>query len=480
MKRNRLFLKYFLGSFLLFLLAILLFALAFSGFSYRYALSEKRETICTTARVVANSAAARSMDGELGDWEQRMQIASIAEASGTHVVLCDAEAVVISCSDGEAFCEHMGVTLPAQRLARLAGVEGGSVLTDLEGFYPAKRYLAVSPVQDPQSGALLGYVLAAADLSSITGLWAGFLDIFALIAIVILLAVLAISWYLAARQVAPLKELAKAARAFGSGDLSVRVRVEDRRDELGELGEAFNQMAESLESAEKQRREFIANISHELKTPMTTITGYADGLMDGTIPWDKRERYLTIISDETRRLSRLVRKMLDISRLQSSPEEALKKTCDVCETLRMAVLSLESRINAKKLDVDVEIPDEGILVRGEQDAVTQICYNLLDNAVKFSQEGSTLTLRIWKREQKAYVAIKDQGEEIPPEELPYIFDRFHKSDKSRSMDKEGVGLGLYIVKSILTGYGETITATSRNRETEFVFTLTAAPQHAES
>ncbi len=473
MKSNRLFLKYFLSTFMLFLLAILLFALAFSGFSYRYVLSEKRETICTTARVAANTVAARSMDGSLGDWEQRMLISSLAEASGTHVVVCDEEARVLSCSDGDAFCEHLGVQLPLQRLARLAGVEGSSVLTDLDGFYPAKRYLTVCPVKDPQSGEGLGFVLAAADLGSIQGLWSGFLGIFALIAAAILLAVLALSWYMAARQTAPLRALAQAARTFGGGDLSVRLRFEERQDEFSEVGEAFNQMAESLESAEQQRREFIANISHELKTPMTTIAGYADGLLDGTIPWEKRERYLTIISDETRRLSRLVRKMLDISRMQSSPEEALKKNCDVCEILRMALLSLESRINAKKLDVDVQIPDEGIRVRGEPDAITQICYNLLDNAVKFSAEGETLTLRIWKQEQKVYVAVKDRGAEIPASELPYIFDRFHKSDKSRSMDKEGVGLGLYIVKSILTGYGETVTATSKNGETEFIFTLTA-------
>ncbi len=474
MKRNGLFLKYFLSTFLVFLLAILLFALAFSGFSYRYALAEKREAISTTAEVAANAAAARSMDGELSDWELRIQLSSIAQAGGAHVVLCDALATVVSCSDSEAFCEHLGHSFSVQRLEKLTAVPGGSVLTDLDGFFPAKRYLAVRHVEDPQNGAVLGYVLAAADLTSIMDLWSGFIGIFALIASVLLLAVLALSWYLAARQVAPLRELAAAARTFGGGDLSARLNFEDRQDEFSELGEAFNQMAESLESAETQRREFIANISHELKTPMTTITGYADGLLDGTIPWEKRERYLTIISDETRRLSRLVRKMLDISRLQSSPEEALKKTCDICETLRMAILSLESRVNGKKLDVDVQIPDEGIRVRGEQDAITQICYNLLDNAVKFSYEGSTLTLRIWKSGTKAYVAVKNQGDEIAPDDLPYIFDRFHKSDKSRSMDKDGVGLGLYIVKSILTGYGENITVTSKNHETEFVFTLAAA------
>lgn len=268
--------------------------------------------------------------------------------------------------------------------------------------------------------------------------------------------------------------MAAAAQAFGKGDMSVRVHVSDMEDEVGALGQAFNQMAVSLESAEQQRRELIANVSHELKTPMTTIAGYADGLLDGTIPWEGRERYLMVISDETRRLSRLVRKMLDMSKAQSGiPETNRNARCPLCETVRMAILGLEGRIIEKGLDVDAQIPDDEIMVRGEQDSVTQICYNILDNAVKFAYASSLLTIRIWKNDAKVFVAIRNQGDVIPAEELPLIFDRFHKSDKSRSMDKDGVGLGLYIVKSLLNSYGESISVTSENQQTEFIFTMTA-------
>ena len=476
MKRKSLFLKNYLATSLIVLISFAVFTLVFSGMSYSYVLSDKRDTIETVAAVVSNTSAAKSVETELDDWDLRMTISTIAEASGTHISICDARGYVQACSDIDVFCPHIGSSVPQQTLERLSSGSGKCSLTDLGGFYDGQRYTACETISDPYTEAVVGYALVSADAQSITSIWHGFFWIFAIIAIVILTDVLIVSWFTIGRQVAPLRAMANAARAFGKGDMTVRVSGYDRGDEIGELGDAFNQMAESLESSEKRRKEFIANVSHELKTPMTTIAGYADGMLDGTIPWEKRERYLTIISDETRRLSRLVRKMLDISKFQSDSEEKLKNSrCDLCETVRMALLGLEGRISAKKLEVDAQIPDEEIVVCGEQDPITQITYNILDNAVKFAYPESTITVRIWKSDVKAFVAIKNAGDTISPDELPYIFDRFHKSDKSRSMDKEGVGLGLYIVKSIINSYGERIRVTSENNETEFTFSMTVAP-----
>jgi signal transduction histidine kinase len=206
---------------------------------------------------------------------------------------------------------------------------------------------------------------------------------------------------------------------------------------------------------------------------MTTISGFADGLLDGTIPQEDSQKYIAIIAEETRRLSRLVRRMLDLSRMQSvDTSKLLNSSFDVTEVARNAVLALGPKMDDKKLDVVVELPEEEVLVRGESDTIMQVIYNILDNAVKFAHEGGTVKLRIWKQDQKANVAIGDTGETIPEDDLPMIFDRFHKSDRSRSLDRDGVGLGLYIVKAILTAYGEDIKVTSKDGWTEFVFTLT--------
>ncbi|MFQ8926827.1 MAG: sensor histidine kinase [Evtepia gabavorous] len=236
------------------------------------------------------------------------------------------------------------------------------------------------------------------------------------------------------------------------------------------LAIAFNAMADSLAQAEQKRSEFVANVSHELKTPMTTIAGFADGILDGTIPPEKERESLQVISSETRRLSRLVRRMLELSRLQSSERVAAQEQFDVAEVLLRVLVSLESKITEKDLDVQTQLPGP-VMVWGDPDAVTQVCYNLLDNAVKFSSPQGRLTLRITTKAGKAYIAIGNQGETIPPQQLTHIFDRFHKADSSRSTHKDGVGLGLYIVKTILNTYKEDITVTSQDGFTEFTFTL---------
>ncbi|MBQ4040899.1 MAG: HAMP domain-containing histidine kinase, partial [Oscillospiraceae bacterium] len=179
----------------------------------------------------------------------------------------------------------------------------------------------------------------------------------------------------------------------------------------------------------------------------------------------------------THRLSRLVRNMLDVSQLSAKePTELRKSSFDLTEVVVQTLLSLEKKITDRKLDVDAEIPEEPIVTLGDRDSITQVVYNLLDNAAKFAAEGSVIKLSVYKRSGRAYVSVENRGETIPEKELPLIFDRFHKTDKSRNFDKDGVGLGLYIVKTILDNHREDIFVTSANGVTKFTFTLTIAPQ----
>ena len=217
----------------------------------------------------------------------------------------------------------------------------------------------------------------------------------------------------------------------------------------------------------------VANVSHELKTPMTTISGYIDGILDGTIPEERRDHYLRIVSDETKRLSRLVRSMLDISQLQKEegiPEEK-KMHFDLEECAGMVLITFEKKINDKNLNVDVDFPEHPVCTMANRDYITQVVYNLLDNAVKFCPDGGTLGLKIRESDSKAYVSVSNTGDTIPPEELPLVFDRFHKLDKSRSKNRDGWGLGLYIVKTIVCSHGENISVSSKDGKTEFTFTM---------
>ena len=260
-------------------------------------------------------------------------------------------------------------------------------------------------------------------------------------------------------------------RRYAEGDFDIRMNDYGRDDELGELAASFNNMAENLQQTERQRREFITNISHELKTPMTTIAGYTDGILDGTIPPENERQYLQIISDESRRLSRLVRRMLDVSQLQAIDPLREGKHFDICESMRRVLISMERKITDRNLDVEADIPEEPILVLGDKDMITQVIYNLLENATKFAREGSTLYLGVTTIDGKARVTVRNEGDTIPAEELPLLFERFHKSDKSRSEDKDGYGLGLYIVKTILEQHKEKISVTSEDGVTAFSFSL---------
>lgn len=199
---------------------------------------------------------------------------------------------------------------------------------------------------------------------------------------------------------------------------------------MEELAVAFNNMAAAMQNADTARQEFVANVSHELKTPMTTIAGYLDGMLDGTIPQPEQRHYMELVSTEVRRLSRLVRNMLEISRLkdQGIPADKLADF-DLCEAAGQALLSFEQRINRKHLNVDVDMPELGVTVRAMPDAVTQVLYNLIDNAVKFIDDGGTLSIRVERSGNKAVTTVGNTGPTIAPEELPLIFDRFHKTDQ---------------------------------------------------
>ena len=217
----------------------------------------------------------------------------------------------------------------------------------------------------------------------------------------------------------------------------------------------------------------MANVSHELKTPMTTIAGFADGILDGTIPPERQAHYLQMISSETKRLNRLVRSMLDTTRLQENqqiPEEQ-KTRFDVSECAGQVLLGFEQKITAKALDVKVEFPDRPVYTRAHQDHIIQVIYNLVDNAVKFCPREGTLWLSVRSGKNKLYISVANTGETIPHEELPLVFDRFHKLDKSRSVNRDSWGLGLYIVKTIIGAHGENISVVSREGKTEFTFTL---------
>lgn len=474
-----LFRRHFLLTAGMILVSFALMGVTFITLSYQYTIRERQDTMMSNAQAVASfTAAVRANHMSIEDENFRLTISAVAQISDSYVVLAERTGEVVFSSDGSLGSDYAGITLPRSVVDSVLQTGSYSGMSTLGGMYEDSRFTVGLPIALTLNGQeyVMGLAFVAARPAALTEMWSAFSAIFFFTAVVVLIIAFISSSITSMHQVKPLKEMAGAVRRFGQGEFDVRVNDYGRTDEVGELAAAFNSMANALANSEARRREFISNISHELKTPMTTIAGFADGILDGTIPPEKSREALQVVSSETRRLSRLVRRMLDLSQLQAregAPISA-QEQFNVAEVMCQVLVSLEGKINGRSLDVDAQIPEEPVMVWGDPDSITQVCYNLLDNAIKFSAPGGTIGITVTTKGPKACVAVRNRGETIPPEELPLVFDRFHKSDRSRSVDKEGVGLGLYIVKTILNNHKESITVTSQDGVTEFVFTLTLA------
>ena len=452
------------------LLTMVLLGVSFFALSYNYTLSQRQEEMQTRATLVARMSEDFLRSEVSGDVQKDLQdLAGVASLmSDVHFLICNEQGQVLLTSDKRLVGQ--AVTLPGDMMARIVekGVyEGGNTI----GVYEHKQVVVGVPVIQ-EGGTLLGFVLAVTETTELMEMWRSFIGLFLLTSAIIMLVSFIATSFVSMRHAQPIEEMVRATRAYAGGDFDVRISTDDLGEEMGELASSFNSMADTLAQTERQRRDFIANVSHELKTPMTTIAGYTDGILDGTIPPQKSRQYLQIISDESRRLSRLVRRMLDISQIQSL--EMRLTEFDLCESMRLALLSMEQRILQRELDVEADIPDDSVLVLGDNDLITQVIYNLLENATKFAAPDTTLYLGLAVCGDKAEVTVRNTGMTIPPEEIPLLFERFHKSDKSRSVDKDGYGLGLYIVKTIVEQHKETISVTSEDGVTAFRFTVRLA------
>ena len=458
------------------MLTLFLLGASFFSLSYNYARSQQSDELLDRAEIMSRLSVDYLESGRYLNIEDLrndpgfQQLASFgATVSDVQFMICDTEGHVLLSTD-----ENLSgkvVTMPEEMTREILEEGSTSGRDDLDGLYEQKRMVVGVPVVNRDTDRTVGVVYAVSLSTSADTMWQGFVGLFFMTAFVVLMIAFMASSITAMRQVQPIREMVQATRQYAEGDFDVRMKDYGQRDEMGELAASFNNMAESLQQTERQRREFIANISHELKTPMTTIAGYTDGILDGTIPPENERQYLQIISNESRRLSRLVRRMLDVSQLQVMDPLKSGSHFDICESMRRVLISMEKKITDRHLDVDADIPEEPILVRGDNDMITQVIYNLLENATKFAREGTTLYLGVTTIDGKARVTVRNLGDTIPAEELPLLFERFHKSDKSRSEDKDGVGLGLYIVKTILEQHKEKINVTSENGVTTFAFSL---------
>ena len=403
-------------------------------------------------------------------------LALISETSSTVILFTDTNGEVRVCSQGPDSAV-VGRAVPALAIARLAGGRDFFETGTLGGLFPGSYYTVGGQVTG-LDGLVLGYVFASTSAGSMNVFVGDMFSSFILAAGLMLLASSVLAIFFTNRLTTPLRRISEAARKFGGGDFSVRVPVEGD-DEVAQLAVTFNNMAQNLETIDSSRASFMGNIAHELRTPMTSIKGFIDGMLDGTIPDEMRQHYLGLVSQEVGRLTRLIQNMLDISKLEAGEYRVNAQSYDVWETVTGVVFSAEQRIEDQEVDIQGLAPQKTV-VFADPDLVYQVVYNLLDNALKFTPRGGYIRFGVHKSGGMVTVSVENSGQGISAEALPFVFERFYKEDKSRGLNTRGSGLGLHICKVLIGLSGGKIWVESEEgRFCRFRFTLPCEPPPAE-
>lgn len=462
--------KYIAETFVTIVFIYLTMAGTFFYTTNRYAQSDQRERLSRNIEMLAGTSV-RLFEPNEDMEDTQSTIDLLATGIDSTVLLASPEGEILFASAD--FQLQGGATIPGSIMeeALAGGYDGTGALPGIAG----DRRLVLGRAVTDASGKTVGCVFLAARPEAASKLVDKLTRVFSLSVYAVMSLTLVVVYVMVRRMSTPLRSMSAAARRFGQGDFDVRVAVTGD-DEVAELAVAFNNMAESLARTEEMRRGFIANVSHDLKTPMTIISGFIDGILDGTIPPEESPKYLHLVSDEVRRLSRLVTTLLDLAKLESDEVEFKTGPFDLCETIRQVLISFEKVIGERGLSLDLALDCDEITAKGDPDAIYRVIYNIIDNAIKFTPQGGEIAVTMQKREKMAVCTIKNTGAGIPKDELPKLFYRFYKADQSRSLDKRGSGLGLYIAKSIIDRHGGTITAESEpGKYAAFIFTLPLAP-----
>ena len=269
----------------------------------------------------------------------------------------------------------------------------------------------------------------------------------------------------------PLSRISTAAMEYAQGNLKYELLLHSQ-DEMGKLADTLNYMAHELSNTEEYQRKFISNVSHDFRSPLTSIKGYLEAMLDGTIPPEMQDKYLQIVISEADRLTALTKSTLELQSLQSRKIMLDLSTFDINQVIRNTVASFEGICNSRRLVIQLVFHGEELPVKADKVKIQQVLYNLLDNAIKFSRDNSSILIETLERHGKVFVSVKDFGVGIPRESIKKIWTRFYKTDSSRGKDKKGTGLGLSIVREIIVAHGENIDVIStEDIGSEFIFSL---------
>ena len=464
--KHSLYYKFILGYLIFGLLGCVVIAAGSSQFMYRHLLEKKTADMYDEANLIAASYSS-VYQGKRQDLDAAYpQLQAVAVFLGTEIWVVNRQGIIVVDSDQSsrsgAMIEDFDPTAAGNRYYRVGNYYGQfpydvvSVSAPITGNYNTYGYvlvhLPVSKIHDEANGALNVVSITAA--------------VIYLLSLIILLVFTKTVYF-------PLKKITVGANEYAAGNLTYQIDLKTH-DEMGYLADTLNYMSGELNKMEEYQRKFIANVSHDFRSPLTSIKGYLEAIIDGTIPPEMSERYLTRVIAETDRLNKLTQGMLTLNTLDSKGFLS-RSNFDINRVVKDTAASFEGTCDAKNINFDLTFSDNIQMVYADLGKIQQVLYNLIDNAIKFSHADSTIFIQTSVRYEKIFVSVKDTGIGIPKDNVKKIWERFYKTDLSRGKDKKGTGLGLSIVKEIIQAHGENIDVVSTEGVgTEFIFSLPRA------
>ncbi len=398
----------------------------------------------------------------------------VSQSTENNILIVDQEGKIMMASVNDRTYNHEAGYVPLEVCKAVFEGKKDKVQGTLGGVYKTKMVTYQFPFVNFRTNEVTAAIFVSVPVSIVRESQQGILRVVCMIVVLVVVLSFALSYALSRQISKPIREISASVKKFAKGDFSERVGFSKNYKirEVQELAGTFNGMAFHMEKAEELRNTFISDVSHELRTPMTTISGFVDGILDGTIPPEKQDEYLAIVKDEVLRLSGLVNSFLEVARSEKDNRTLEISDFDFNEVVRRTVLNLESRIIEKEIYVDIVFETDPCFVKADKNLIKSVLTNLLENAIKFTERQGKICISEKIRQHEVVVSVYNTGCGIAAEDKEFIFERFYKGDKSRSINKDGTGIGLYIVRDVLERHGKTISVNSVEGEyAEFVFAL---------
>lgn len=463
--RHTLYLKFIIGYVIFGLFSFLTVTLFVPRITREYLIGQKAQDLYSEASLIADTYAK-------GLYSSRTSLETVTLQLDSLSVYMNADIRIIS-PDGIIILDTASTdTETAQQLSEFDPSSGGStyyLIGNFFGSFDEEVLSVICPIITKYRTK--GYVTIHVSMADIESEINSLLNISYITLFIMFLLSLIILIFFTTLVYIPLRKITKGAESFADGNYHYEVNV-DTRDEMGYLAAALNYMSGKIADSEDDQKKFIANVSHDFRSPLTSIKGYLEAMLDGTIPPEMHEKYLGIVLNETERLTKLTNGLLALNNLNTKGMHLDITDFDINDTVRKVAETFEGTCRKKSIAIELVLTGDELYVHADKGRIEQIIYNLTDNAVKFSNHDSVIKIETAEKKNKIYVSVKDNGIGIPPEDISMIFNRFYKSDSSRGKDKKGTGLGLSIVKEILTAHSENINVISTPGEgSEFIFSL---------